>query len=77
MNRDNSHKTTNLFSKMRSDKKEETIINKHSVQQYYKTLLNKNSFNKNFLNSEPIWGKQSEGSLSLSEKISLIKEEAS
>ena len=60
----------------REHKEDGTISGKHSLQKYYHTLLNKNTFNRNFLNSEPAWGSHPTASLSFSEKVEIIRDEA-
>ena len=70
LKRNNQHHSTKVLKKLGKEHKDERLINaKHSLQKYYHTLLNKNSFNKNFLNSEPSWTRHTHNPLTFAEKL--------
>lgn len=69
---------TNILWKVSREHTQQKMLNdKRSLQKYYHTLLNKNSFNKEFLNSEPKFAKKNPNALSFSQKIQIIKDQAS
>lgn len=76
LKRSGQYRQTMVKKMGREHKEERTISGKHSLQKYYHTLLNKNTFNKNFLNSDPSWGTQPSNALTFAEKIEIIKDEA-
>jgi hypothetical protein len=76
LKRSGQHRNTIVRKMGKEHKEERTISGKHSLQKYYHTLLNKNTFNRNFLNSEPAWGAHPNSSLSFAEKLEIIKDEA-